>query len=828
MYIGIDLGTTNSSLAVFDGEAVSVVPNAAGENLTPSVVRLDPRGNVIVGRRARAALENDPASARREWKRLMGTAELLSFGAPPGRTLSPVELSGHVITSLLGDARDALGFTPRAAVISTPALFEVPQNHATVEAGKRAGLEEVVLIQEPVASAIAAGWRGDGAGTWMVFDLGGGTLDVSLLETRDGRLRVVDHAGDNFLGGKDIDQALLDLVLRQARAPLGSGHSLRVSGAPERTSQPRARRALERLQVACEQAKIELSRAREAVVLVNAAEISGAAANDDGAAPTEVVVTRADLERVMAPFMDRSLALVQAVLDKNHRSADEVARVVLVGGPTLTPLVRTRLGQMFGRRLAEGIDPMTIVVRGAALFAGTAGLDARPRAAASPARRGLAIRIEHPAVTADLEPFVVGRFLPTPGEALPARVRIERADGGFVSPPAAPSPEGSFVVQVKLERGKQNHFRLLAEDQTRAPVALGTERFAIVHGLSVSDPPLGRSVGVACADDLVQVYFPKGTPLPARKMFVHRTAQPVAARDARDALCVPVVQGESTRAHRDRLIGLLRVRGVRDDLPAGSRIEVTLQLDRSGQLHARADIPALGQTFEEIVHLLVPTANLETVAREIEAAGRRADGVQRRAFEAGAPAAVTALSGVAGLLAEAERSLPEAETGDADALQKVHRLLLDANTALDDAEAVLEWPDLQTESRRTALYYTPLVAAWGTAAEQQLYDQVLQAATAAEKARNAPELERQLEAMRAIGRASYCRNPRALESELDWVAAHVADAGDVARANHLVERARVARNEGNQVTLRALVAEIWTLFPAPPELQQKSFGSGVR
>ena len=259
---------------------------------------------------------------------------------------------------------------------------------------------------------------------------------------------------------------------------------------------------------------------------------------------------------------------------------------------------------------------------------------------------------------------------------------------------------------MKLERGKQNHFRLFAEDHTRAALALGTDRFAIVHGLSIGDPPLGRSVGVACADDLVQVYFPKGTPLPARKMFIHRTAQPVSARDAKDALCVPVVQGESARAHRDRLIGVLRVRGVRDDLPAGSRIEVTLQLDRSGQLHARADIPALGQTFEEIVHLLVPTANLETVAREIETAGRRADGVQRRAFEAGAPAAVAGLSGVAGLLFEAERSLPAAEGGDADALQKVHRLLLDANTALDDAEAVLEWPDLQTESRRTALYYT--------------------------------------------------------------------------------------------------------------------------
>lgn len=438
------------------------------------------------------------------------------------------------------------------------------------------------------------------------------------------------------------------------------------------------------------------------------------------------------------------------------------------------------------------------------------------------------MRIEHPAVTADREPFVVGRFLPTAGERLPARVRIERADGGFTGPLVDLSPEGSFVAQVKLESGKQNQFRLIAEDAARAPVALATDRFTIVQGVSIADPPLGRSVGVACADDLVQVYFSKGTPLPARKTFIHHTAQAVAAGADEDALSIPVVQGESSRPHRNRLIGVLRVRGAREDLPAGSRIEVTLQLDRSGQLHARADVPALGQTFEEIVHVLVPTASLDTVAREIEAAGTRVDGVQRRAFEAGAQAAVEGLAGVAGLLLEAERSLPAAQDGDADAAQKVHRLLLDANTALDDAEAVLEWPDLQSEARRSALYYTPLVAAWGTAAEQQLFEQVLQAATVAEKARNTHELERHLEAMRAIGRASYCRNPRALETELDWVTAHVTEAGDVARANGLVERARAARSEGNQITLRALVAEIWSLFPAPPELQRKSFGSGIR
>ncbi|HEX2660895.1 MAG TPA: Hsp70 family protein, partial [Polyangia bacterium] len=512
---------------------------------------------------------------------------------------------------------------------------------------------------------------------------------------------------------------------------------------------PRARRALARLRGACEQAKIDLSRAAEAVIAVP--ELT---AGDREPVDVDLTITREQLEALMAPLLERSVTVVRGLLQKNRRTEADVRRVVLVGGPTLTPGLRARLSQLFDGRLAEGIDPMTIVARGAALYAGTAGLDARPQAPPSSARVGLAVRVEHPAVTADLEPFVVGRFLPTPGERLPATARIVRvdrssradSDGGTS---VTVSPEGSFVTQVRLDRGKQNHFRLSALDDAGAPIRLATEQFAIVHGISIADPPLSRSIGIACADDLVQVYFTKGTPLPARKTLVLETAQPVTADGRADALAIPVVQGESSRAHRNRLVGLLSVRGARQDLPAGSRIEVTLQLDRSGQLHARADLPALGQTFEEVVHLLVPSAVVETLARELEAAQQRVEAVQRRAFEAGASQAIALMSGVAGLLYEATRALPVAEAGDADAAQKLHRLLLDAATALDDAEALMEWPELESESRRSALYYTPLVAAWGTPAEQQLFDQILQAATTAEKAHNAFELERHLEAMRA-------------------------------------------------------------------------------
>ncbi len=531
------------------------------------------------------------------------------------------------------------------------------------------------------------------------------------------------------------------------------------------------------------------------------------------------------------------------LLAKNQRTSEDVARVVLVGGPTLMPGLRARIGDLFDGRIAAGIDPMTIVARGAALYAGSVGLDATPAARASAPAPGLAVRIEHPSVTADLEPFVVGRCLPGQGQTMPDRVRIEREDGGGVgnvdwrSADVPLSAEGSFVLQVRLDRSRRNRFRVRAFDRARAEVALATHAFAIVHGVSIGDPPLARAIGVARADDSTHVYFAKGTPLPARRTFAHHTVKAIAAGSDDDALAVPIVQGESIRAHRNRLIGMLHLRRVARDLPAGSRIEVTLELDRSGQLATRADVPGTGQTFEDVAFVLVPTATVDTAERELVATTRRAAEVQRRTFQLGVPAAVQAIGDVSALLAEADRALPAARADDVEAAQKLHRLLIDVNCALDDAEALLEWPDLDAEARRCTLTYTPMVAQWGTPAEQQLYEQEMEAAGRARKRNNVAELELHLDAMRALGRAAYCRDPRSMADAIDWAAAHVTEAMDVAAAARLLDRARALQAQnpvadhaagGGVWTLRAIVAEIWELFPGSPELQAKSFDSGIR
>src|SRR6478609_4607977 len=316
LYVGIDLGTTNSAAAVFDGERVAVVRNAQGATVTPSVVRVDKQGRITVGTRARRFIEQDPANTAAEFKRLMGTGKAIDFPAA-GIAKKPEELSAEVLKALRQDITDQLGVNVERCVISVPALFELPQSAATSEAARLAGFARVELLQEPIASALAAGWRADddGAGTWLVFDLGGGTFDASLLETRDGLLRVVGHDGDNFLGGRDFDWAITEHLASQ------------LAVVPRR-NQPEHAAALRALRLAAEDAKIELSRGERAQVT-----LAQPLAIDGQDVEVDLELTRATVEQLCAPLVDRALEVCVRLLSTHGLGPGRLARIVLVGGP---------------------------------------------------------------------------------------------------------------------------------------------------------------------------------------------------------------------------------------------------------------------------------------------------------------------------------------------------------------------------------------------------------------------------------------------------------------------------------------------------------------
>jgi molecular chaperone DnaK len=795
VHLGIDLGTTNSTAAAFDGSELTLIRNAHGATLTPSVVRIDARGVVTVGARARRFLDTDPDNTRGEFKRLMGTAQAIRFPAA-GVDRRPEELAAEVLRALRSDVREQLGFLPERAVVSVPALFELPQSAATAEAARLAGFDQVELLQEPVASALAAGWKQDDEGTWLVYDLGGGTFDASLLETREGFLRVVGHDGDNFLGGRDFDWTIVDWLL----APLGLGRG-DAAVAP----------ALRALKLACEEAKIDLSRG-------DTASIVAAVAGRD----VEVALDRATLEALTASLVDRSIDICRRLV-----GGKELARIVLVGGPTLMPALRRRVSEALAAPVAAGLDPMTLVAQGAAIYATTAGLDARPRAPVADDRHRL--WLQFPAMSSSLTPAVVGRLAPsaTAGPP-PASVRLAR--DGWHGAKVPLDAEGAFVVTVELQPRRPNAFRIDAFTAADQPVPVEPAALTIVHGLTVSDPPLSRSIGVATADDHVHVYVEKGAPLPARRTFVHHTVDTVSRGAADSVVRIPVVQGELGRAHLCRLVGTLEISGtdVSASLPAGSMLEITLEVDRGGRLAARAFAPSLGQVFEQVARLLVPEAAPEALADAVRGLRRRLGDLRGDAFRRGARHTIERLGEVERSLEGVDAEIAAAAAGDADAGQKARRTLLELDALIDSSETERQWPELDEEARQRVAAASRWIAQLGTPPEQRLFTDAAERVEKARAAKEAADVLRHLTLVNQLASAAMARHPDYWTWMFEAASAEIALARDPARAQALVREGQKLLERNDVDRLRSVTQELWRLLPADAETKRLGFDSGVR
>lgn len=820
LYVGFDLGTTNSAAAVFDGEQIALIRNAQGSALTPSVVRIDSKGRTTIGGRARKFLESDPENTHSEFKRLMGTGKPLRFPAAD-TTRSPEELAAQILGALRADVRDQLGIMPVQAVVTVPALFELPQSAATAEAARLAGLERVELLQEPVASALAAGWKTDDEhGAWLVYDIGGGTFDVSLLETRDGLLRVVGHDGDNFLGGRDFDMAVVDWILDH----LAEQAKVRIErGDPARAGTIRGLRRI------AEEAKIELSRATEAAIVL-APEILGEEVDLD------LTLDRATLERLCLPLVDRSLAVCRRLLATHGLTQGQIERVVLVGGPTVAPFVRARIEADLGAVVAEGHDPMTLVAQGAAIYAATAGLDARPvRRELAP--RGHQLWLQFPAVSSDLTPHVVGRVTTMSQSAsqtgqagVPRRIRLARKDGAWVSPDAAIDAEGGFVTITDLVPRRANVFAIEATDEDGAAIAVHPSEITIVQGITISDPPLSRSVGVALASDHVHVYFERGAALPARRTFTHFTVESVARGADQSVLKIPIVQGEFERAHLCRLVGTLEIPGqqVSESVPSGSPVEVTIELDRGGRLSASALLPATGQVFEEVAHLLVPLAEPAALEAGLSNLRRRVIELRTEAFRNGWTEVLAPLEGAESQLDAVERDVVAARGGDEDAGQKARRTLIELDASVGEAELRRRWPELEDKALHDLAWASDWVSRYGTPAEVKLLEEVGAAASRARDARNPGELERQLRLVRRLGNAAFYRHPSAWQWVFESAASEIGSATNLLEAKALVDQGRAAIERGDVARLRTVVEQLWRLLPVDVQTRRLGFDSGIR
>ena len=354
--IGIDLGTTNSCVAVFEGGEPIVIPNPEGARTTPSVLAFSKTGERMVGQVAKRQAITNPDRTVISIKREMGTNYKKEID---GKAYTPQEISAMILQKLKADAEAYLGTSVNQAVITVPAYFSDAQRQATKDAGKIAGLEVLRIINEPTAAALAYGMDKETDQKIMVFDLGGGTFDVSLLEISDGVFEVLATAGNNRLGGDDFDQRVIDWMADKFKAE--NGVDLRND-----------KMVMQRLKEAAEKAKIELSGMSS--TSINLPFITATAA---GPLHFDATLTRAEFDRITADLVEKTMQPLAQVLRDAGLSASQIDKVLLVGGSTRIPAVQEAVKKFTGKEPFKGINPDECVAVGAAIQGGVLGGDVK-------------------------------------------------------------------------------------------------------------------------------------------------------------------------------------------------------------------------------------------------------------------------------------------------------------------------------------------------------------------------------------------------------------------------------------------------------------------
>ena len=349
--IGIDLGTSNSAASVMEGGRPTMIPSAEGTSVGgksfPSYVAFTQDGQLLVGEPARRQAVTNPDGTIKNVKRKMGSSEKVTA---LGKEYTPQQISAFILQKIKKDAESYLGETVEKAVITVPAYFNDNQRQATKDAGAIAGLDVVRIINEPTAAALAYGLdKSDTEQTIMVFDLGGGTLDVTIMDFSDGVFQVLSTSGDTQLGGSDMDEALTRYVIGEFQKETGIDLS-------------KDNMAFWRVREACEKAKIELSTTMQT-------EINLPFISSDASGPKHLnqTVTRAKLEELVEPIVARCRQSMEQAMSDAHLNPDKIDKIILVGGPTRMPIVQNFVESIVGPKIQRGIDPMECVSMGASI-----------------------------------------------------------------------------------------------------------------------------------------------------------------------------------------------------------------------------------------------------------------------------------------------------------------------------------------------------------------------------------------------------------------------------------------------------------------------------
>ena len=613
---GIDLGTTNSAIAKFvKGEVIIFSnPQDYGRNTLPSVVSYK-KDKITVGNKAKEFLEKDPKSVVGVFKRKMGTAESFKIKSI-NESKTPIELSAQVLKELktfvnTGDTLDAV-------VITIPASFDTIQSNATKEAGIQAGFKQVVLLQEPIAASLAyANMKKEREmkdGQWLVYDLGGGTFDVALIKIKEGEMKVLDHEGDNFLGGADFDNMIVEKLVIPKILEKYSFSNLEdemksATGKFNAKYYVLLRRA--------EEAKITLSSKTSAEIVIDGFE------DEDGnEVDMEIVITRSEFNELIKPNIDGTIDMIKKIITRNSLKPIDVQFTLMVGGSTYIPYVRSRVEEVLQIPANCEIDPTTAVAIGAAYYAATKPKEIS-KSDNNKKQTSISIKASYNKASKEKEELFAARIT---GDVTGLSYRILRQDGGYDS--GIKKLSDRINEDLPLVDGAYNFFTLAVYDEQNNVIETDIEPIGINSGFGISGQPIPEDICLEVDDydnpgkTRLKLVFQKNSILPLRSQGISFPLNKgmIKGNDD-DFIYINVLEGSHLALpEANKGIGFMEIRGtqIKRDIAKGSDIEITISISESRDITISIYLNMADQEFKQTFNPKERHTPIEFLKEQVE------------------------------------------------------------------------------------------------------------------------------------------------------------------------------------------------------------------
>lgn len=624
---GIDLGTTNSAICRMEKGNPTVKKIEVTDDIMPSCVYINKKRSLIVGSSAYRSMKSDKKRATKSWKkedsntyiefkRTMGT-DTLYPSSNMEKDYSSEELSAEVLKTLKSFITDE-NFA--SVVITVPAKFTVNQTTATMKAAKLAGFEHCELLQEPIAAAMAYGLSSEQKnGYWMVFDFGGGTFDAALLKVEDGIMQVFDTEGDNYLGGKNLDYAIVDDIIIPY---LEENYSIEGILADDNKKEV----LRDAMKTYAEEVKNQLSFKDREDIISNLGDLGE---DEDGEEiELDLSVSQEEAFAAMRPHFQKAVDVCKELLKRNNMTGTQLDKLILVGGPTHSPLIRKMLKEQITPNVDTSIDPMTAVATGAALYASTIDADASVNNDIEVGTIRLSIGYEATSVET-VEWVSVKLDKKATGSNCPEKVWVElvRGDKAWSSGKVEIDEMGN-VIEANLLEGKPNGFSIITYDAQGNSLDCFPNELTIIQGSKVGAAPLPYHIGIAVYDGKKEkiVFVPaigleKNKPLPAVGIVNGRKVlKQIRPGINSDVLRIPIYQADSytkgTKASLYEYVADVVITGddIENLIPEGSLVDVTLKVNSSEMMVVETYFPAFDFTVEKDLD----TSKLQSIEEAIK------------------------------------------------------------------------------------------------------------------------------------------------------------------------------------------------------------------